>query len=79
MLKAGVLFSLGTICTALGIEHIQTVGNGINDRQDILLRCLLAAGQAALCIKLLTGKPVETGVLHYADLLYEEYTQIPMK
>ena len=40
---------------------------------------LCASMQAALCVKLLTGKPVETGVLHYADLLYEEYTQIPMK
>ena len=38
-----------------------------------------AAMQTALCVKLLTGKPVETGTLHYADLFYEEYTQIPMK
>jgi hypothetical protein len=40
---------------------------------------LCASMQAALCVKLLTGKPVETGTLHYADLFYEEYTQIPMK
>jgi molybdopterin/thiamine biosynthesis adenylyltransferase len=40
---------------------------------------LCAAMQASLCVKLLTNKPVETGVLHYADLFYEEYTQIPMK
>lgn len=40
---------------------------------------LCAAMQASLCVKLLTGKPVETGMLHYADLFYEEYTQIPMK
>lgn len=40
---------------------------------------LCAAIQTALCIKLLTGRPVETGVLHHADLLYEEYTQITMK
>ena len=40
---------------------------------------LCAAMQGSLCVKLLVGKPVETGVLHYADLLYEEYTQIPMK
>ena len=30
-------------------------------------------------MQLLTGKPVETGILHYTDLFYEEYTQIPMK
>ena len=39
---------------------------------------LCAAMQTSLCIKLLTGKPVETGILHYTDLFYEEYTQIPM-
>ena len=38
-----------------------------------------AAMEASLCVKLLTDKPVETGVLHYADLFCEEYTQIPMK
>lgn len=40
---------------------------------------LCAAIQTSLCIKFLTGKPVETGVLHYADLFYEEYLKIPMK
>ena len=40
---------------------------------------LCASMQSALCVKLLTEKPVETGILHYTDLFYEEYTQIPMK
>jgi len=40
---------------------------------------LCAAMQSALCVKLLTGKPVESGKLHYADLLYEEFEQFPMK
>lgn len=40
---------------------------------------LCAAMQVSLCVKLLANKPAETGVLHYADLFYEEYTQIPMK
>ena len=40
---------------------------------------LCAAMQVSLCVKLLTGKSVETGVLHYADLFYDEYTQISMK
>ena len=40
---------------------------------------LCAAMQAALCIKLLTGRPVEPGKLHYADLLFEEYEQISIK
>lgn len=40
---------------------------------------LCAAMQASLCVKLLTGRPVETGMLHYADLLCEEYEKIPIK
>lgn len=40
---------------------------------------LCAAMQASLCTKLLVGRPVQTGKLHYADLLYEEYEQFPMK
>ena len=40
---------------------------------------LCAAIQASLCTKLLVGRPVQTGKLHYADLLYEEYEQFPMK
>lgn len=40
---------------------------------------LCAAMQAALCVKLLTGRPVESGKLHYADLLYEEYEHFPVK
>ena len=40
---------------------------------------LCTSMQASLCVKLLAGRPVETGILHYADLFYEEYTQIPMK
>ena len=40
---------------------------------------LCAAMQASLCVKPLTGRPVESGKLHYADLLYEEYEKIPLK
>lgn len=40
---------------------------------------LCAAMQTALCVKLLTGKPVESGKLHYADLLYGEYEQFAIR
>lgn len=40
---------------------------------------LCAVMQASLCTRLLAGRPVQTGKLHYADLLYEEYEQFPMK
>ena len=39
---------------------------------------LCASVQAALCIKLLTGRPVETGVIYYYDLLNQEFESIPM-
>lgn len=40
---------------------------------------LCAAFQTSLCVRLLTGRPLETGKLHCADLLGEEYQQILLK
>jgi len=39
---------------------------------------LCASVQAALCVKVLTGRPVEHGVLYYYDLLHQEFETIPM-
>ena len=39
---------------------------------------LCASMQTALCVKLLIGRPVETGVLSYFDLLNQEFETIPM-
>lgn len=39
---------------------------------------LCASLQAALCVKLLTGRPAEHGVLYYFDLLNQELETIPM-
>lgn len=39
---------------------------------------LCASMQTALCVKLLTGRPVETGILFYFDLLNQEFETIPM-
>lgn len=39
---------------------------------------LCASMQAALCIKLLVGRPVETGTIYYFDLLNQEFETIPM-
>lgn len=39
---------------------------------------LCAAMQVALCVKLLTGRAVETGTVYYFDLLNQEYETIPM-
>ena len=39
---------------------------------------MCASMQTALCIKLLVGRPVETGTVYYFDLLNQEYETIPM-
>ena len=43
--KKSFFMSLGAVGTALGVEHIQAVGHGVDDRQDVLGGCLLAAGE----------------------------------
>ena len=39
---------------------------------------LCASVQAALCVKLLTGRPVQSGTVYYYDLLNQEFEQIPL-
>ena len=39
---------------------------------------LCASMQISLCVKLLTGRPLETGKLYYFDLLNQEFESIPM-
>ena len=39
---------------------------------------LCASMQAALCVKLLAGRAVETGVLYYFDILNQEFEAIPL-
>ena len=62
------------------IENLYPEDAVIKDKSVLSFTpALCAAMQVSMCVKLLTDKPVETGVLHYADLYYEEYTQIPIK
>ena len=55
--------------------------------QDVTIRdksvlsftpALCASLQTSLCVKLLTGRPVETGTVYYFDLLNQEFEAIPM-
>ena len=39
---------------------------------------LCASMQVSLCVKLLVGRPVETGTIYYFDLLNQEFETIPM-
>ncbi len=39
---------------------------------------MCASMQVSLCVKLLVGRPVETGTIYYFDLLNQEFETIPM-
>ena len=39
---------------------------------------MCASLQAALCVQLLVGRPVESGTLHYFDLLHQTFASIPV-
>ena len=39
---------------------------------------LCASMQVALCVKLLVGRPLDTGCIYYFDILNQEYETIPM-
>ena len=41
----GILRLFRAVCAALGVEHIQAVGHGVDDGEDVLLGGLLAAGE----------------------------------
>ena len=61
------------------LEKLYLDDSAVTDKSVLSFTpALCAAMQVSLCVKWLTGRPVDTGKLHYADLLYEEYTQIPM-
>lgn len=51
----------------------------INDKSVLSFTpALCASMQTALCVKLLTGRAVETGKIYYFDLLSQEFETIPM-
>ncbi len=61
------------------IDILYPEGTLIQDKSVLSFTpALCASVQAALCIKLLTGRPAETGKLYYFDLLNQEFETIPM-
>lgn len=62
------------------VEMLYPEGTVLNSKSVLSFTpALCASMQTALCIKLLTGRPVETGTLFYFDLLNQEYESIPMR
>lgn len=61
------------------IETLYPEGTVIRDKSVLSFTpALCASMQAALCVRLLTGRPVETGTIFYFDLLHQEFETIPM-
>ena len=88
--EEGIPYIYGAISGWVAQAGISMPGDGMIDRlypKDTPLKdksvlsftpALCASMQAALCVKLLTGRPVESGVLYYFDLLDQEFEKIPM-
>ena len=88
--EEGIPYIYGAISGWVAQAGISMPGDGMIDRlypKDTPLKdksvlsftpALCASIQAALCVKLLTGRPVESGVLYYFDLLEQEFEKIPM-
>lgn len=61
------------------LDILYPEGTVIQDKSVLSFTpALCASVQAALCVKLLVGRPVETGRLCYFDLLNQEFETIPM-
>lgn len=61
------------------IEILYPEGTVLSDKSVLSFTpALCASMQAALCVKLLTGRSVETGIIYYFDLLNQEFETIPL-
>ena len=88
--QAGVPYIFDAISGCLAQTAISMPGDNLPESlfpEDVVVRnksvlsftpSLCASMQTALCVKLLTGLPVETGTIYSFDLLNQEYETIPM-
>jgi len=87
---AGIPYVFGAISGWVAQAAVSMPGDGLMDLlypegtvitdKSVLsfTPALCASLQAALCVKLLTGRPVEAGTIYYFDLLNQEFETIPM-
>jgi molybdopterin/thiamine biosynthesis adenylyltransferase len=60
-------------------DILYPAGTVIRDKSVLSFTpALCASMQVSLCIKLLTGRPVESGTVYYFDLLNQEFEIIPL-
>lgn len=61
------------------VEKLYPKGSVLKNKSVLSFTpALCASMQVSLCVKLLTGRQVETGKLYYYDLLNQEYEAIPI-
>lgn len=61
------------------VEKLYPEGSVLKNKSVLSFTpALCASMQVSLCVKLLTGRQVETGKLYYFDLLNQEYETIPI-
>ena len=61
------------------LEILYPEGTILRDKSVLSFTpALCAALQTSLCVKLLVGRPVQTGTIYYFDLLNQEFETIPM-
>jgi len=61
------------------IETLYPEGTVARDKSVLSFTPALCASiQSSLCVRLLVGRPVETGTVYYFDLLNQEFESIPM-
>ena len=87
---AGIPYVYGAIRGWIAQAAVSMPGDGLIDKlfpADVVIRdksvlsftpAMCASMQVSLCVKLLTGRPVETGTLYYFDLLNQEFETIPL-
>ena len=88
--QAGIPYIYGAISGWVAQAAISMPGDGLLDilyPEETVLRdksvlsftpALCASMQTALCLKLLLGRPVETGTVYHFDLLNQEFEAIPL-
>lgn len=88
--KAGIPYVYGAVHGWVAQAAISMPGDGliellypdrilVSDKSVLSFTpALCASMQAALCVKLLTGRAVDTGTIYYYDLLNQEFEIIPM-
>lgn len=88
--RAGIPYIYGAVNGWVAQAAVSMPGDHLVERlypEDAVLKnksvlsftpALCASMQVSLCVKLLLGRPVETGTLYYFDLLNQEFETIPM-